>query len=642
LILSFALMLLFPTMLIGWMSYQSAKQEVDRQFTRGAFEQVNVLNKTIDSYLRLEMQEVERIADKIVARDLKPGDSAALALFADFLRHHPEMENGFVGTETGLFVSHRPNKNKFDPRTRPWYQQAMERKGQTVVSDPYLSNVSGNVVVAVARSTKDGAGVVAFSLNLESLGRIVSSVKIGEEGYVYILDRNRTYIVHPTEEAGSKAEAAYLDSLYASQSGTFEYVYKDGSAKKMSFTTNETTGWKLGGTFYLKEIDAAALPILRKTLMVLAVSVLAGAAIILLIVRSITKPLQKLMTVSKKISEGDLTVSAAIDRRDELGQLAKSFDEMRQSLRNILDEVNQSANHLAASAEELMASAEQSTKASEQISSTIQEVAQGTEQQVQSVESGYQVVNEMAASAQQITSNAQHVSTAAQEASSRAEAGNQAVEVAIRQMKAISETVNGLARAVQGLGERSHQIGKILDVITDIANQTNLLALNAAIEAARAGEYGRGFAVVADEVRKLAEQTSHSTQQIAELVASIQQETDKTVQSMETATREVTEGIDVVNTAGESFAEIKRSIAEVALQIQELTAAVAQLSSGASHMVESTRVIREVAEVSASGTQSVSAAVQEQLASMEEISASATALAKMAEELQELVGKFKA
>ncbi|BCJ86548.1 hypothetical protein skT53_15330 [Effusibacillus dendaii] len=221
------------------------------------------------------------------------------------------------------------------------------------------------------------------------------------------------------------------------------------------------------------------------------------------------------------------------------------------------------------------------------------------------------------------------------------EEGNQAIRTAISQMNSIQNTVSGLAKVITGLGERSQEIGQIVEAITSIASQTNLLALNAAIEAARAGEHGRGFAVVADEVRKLAEQSSISAQQISELIATIQEETNKAVESMERGTKEVSEGITAVNLAGESFEQIGHSITDVSSQMQEVSAASKQMSTNSQQVIKSIDTISEITESTAAGAQNVSAASEEQLATMEEITASANALAQMAEELQKIVMKFK-
>ena len=168
-----------------------------------------------------------------------------------------------------------------------------------------------------------------------------------------------------------------------------------------------------------------------------------------------------------------------------------------------------------------------------------------------------------------------------------------------------------------------------------------ILALNAAIESARAGEHGKGFAVVADEVRKLAEHSAGSAQTIARLIALIQEETQVAVQSMAQTTSEVTDGIVVVNKAGESFAQIRISVDDVASQLQGVSAAAQQISVGIDQVLQSEQALAEIAENAASGTQNVAASTEEQLASMEEIAASAESLAHLAVDLQEQIEFFK-
>ncbi|NNV03032.1 methyl-accepting chemotaxis protein [Brevibacillus sp. MCWH] len=642
LLLTFAVILLLPSLLIAGVSFYSAKQEIEDQLLQRADEQVKTLAGTIDAYLDLQMKEVERVASHLAGQGLTSNDSAAHAYLQEAATIHNEWEGIYIGTETGAFVSTVSVKAGYDPRTRPWYQQAMENKGKTVITDPYISASTDLPVITIARTTKDGHGVVGLDLSLQALAEITSRVKIGEFGYVVLMDKQRKFIVHPQQKAGTEAEKAdYIDHVYANEAGTFEFVNQDGQSKRMAFVTNGLTGWKLLGTNYVSEAEAEASDVLPPILTIVAVAVIGGAVLVLWIVRLITRPLAVLMAAAAKISEGDLSEPVRVNARDEIGRLAESFEGMRLSLQSVLAEVNQGAVQVAASAEELMASADQSSKASEQISSAIQEVAVGADKQVAGVEEAYQVVNMMASAAEQINGNTQQVAGLASEASDKAASGSQTVQTAINQMTEMSVTVKELAHTVDGLGKRSQEIGSIVDVISEIADQTNLLALNAAIEAARAGEHGRGFAVVADEVRKLAEQTTQSTQKIAELIAVIRQETNDAVRSMHTVTQEVAAGIDVVHAAGASFEEIRAAVEELAGQIQEVSGAVQQLTEGTKRVVETTHTIREVAEEAAFGTQNVSAAAQQQLASMEEINASATALAKMAEDLQEMVGSFK-
>lgn len=376
--------------------------------------------------------------------------------------------------------------------------------------------------------------------------------------------------------------------------------------------------------------------------MISVMAVILAICIGYVVSRLIARPVVQLASSAEKIASGDLTEDDLhVTNRDEIGELAHSFTVMKNNLRGLIQQVRINAEQVAASAEELTASAEQTSKATEQIAATVQAVASGSEQQASSVGQSAQIVQEMAQGIQQIAANAQKVSASSVQAAQVAEEGNRAIQTASDQMGSIHDKVNDLAAVIKELGQRSMEIGHIVQVITDIASQTNLLALNAAIEAARAGEHGRGFAVVADEVRKLAEQSAASANQINDVISMIRGQMEKAVASMDQVKDEVSEGMDVVTQAGTSFAHIQRSVDDVAVQIQEVSASAQQMSASVEEIVQSITLIREVANETAAGTQNVSAAVEEQLASMEEISSSALALSQMSEDLQKLISRFR-
>lgn len=382
---------------------------------------------------------------------------------------------------------------------------------------------------------------------------------------------------------------------------------------------------------------------LKLLVLILSVaSVLVGLVIAYVISRVISKPLLLITRAARKIAAGDLTnEEIRIKNRDEIQDLAKSFNTMTNNLRDLIQSVSLTTETVAATSEELSASAEQTSKASEQITYTIQEVASGVEKQFQSIEETSTTINEMASGVQLIADSSRVVTTTAQETSKVAAEGGNTIDTAVQQMNSIHHSIQGLAEVIDHLRSRSHEISQIINVITGISDQTNLLALNAAIEAARAGEHGRGFSVVADEVRKLAEQSSVSAQQIGELIKGIQQETQKAVQSMEKATNEVLVGIETIHTTGESFHNIEGSVNQVANQIQEVSAAVQEMAAGTEQMVQSMNDISRIGEVAASNSRQVTGAAEEQLLAMEEITSSTVSMAKMAEELKNLIGKFK-
>jgi len=251
------------------------------------------------------------------------------------------------------------------------------------------------------------------------------------------------------------------------------------------------------------------------------------------------------------------------------------------------------------------------------------------------------IVEQMSAGIHQIAANANVVADVSGQAANTARSGETAVISAVDQMNNIERTVISSAEVVAKLGERSNEIGQIVDTISGIAGQTNLLALNAAIEAARAGEQGRGFAVVAEEVRKLAEQSQDAAKQIAGLISEIQGDTDKAVVAMSEGTREVKVGTDAVAVAGKAFNEIVQLIDQVSGQVRDISAAIQQMAGGSEKIVESVRDIDKISKETAGQAQTMSAATQEQSAAMEEIAASSQSLANMALQLQTAIDKFK-
>lgn len=361
-----------------------------------------------------------------------------------------------------------------------------------------------------------------------------------------------------------------------------------------------------------------------------------------IITRLIANPLKLMVDRTQEIAHGNLSIQQdEVESHDEVGQLGTALKMMTASLCTLVSQVSEAAGHVAASSEELSATAEQSAQATNQVATSITEVAHGAEKQVAAAGDASAIVEQMSAGIQQVAANANKVADISNKTADSANNGGKAVDTAVNQMINIEKTVTNSAQVVGKLGERSKEIGQIVDAIAGIAGQTNLLALNAAIEAARAGEQGRGFAVVAEEVRKLAEQSQEAAKQIADLIGEIQSDTEKAVVAMNEGTREVKVGAEVVNIAGRAFGEIATLINEVSEQVRDISAAIQQMASGSQQIVSSVRQVDVISKDVAGQTQTVSAATEEQSASMEEIASSSESLAQMAQELQRAVSKFR-
>lgn len=643
LLISFLIILIAAVSIIGGMSYQTAKKNFESQITSSAHDNIKILDNLINQMIEAKFNEVNNFA-RVIHSDMYQGDNQdeLRKVLSQYINLNKDIEQVYVAGNDKKFVQ-EPNIQMaadYDPTTRSWYKDAVSKQGGIVVTEPYKAKGNGHIVVTIAKQTEDKNGVVAVDLSLENLLKTTKLINIGKKGYTFILDGKQKIIAHPQEKPGDKAADSWAKRIYEDNQGTFSYTY-DGSEKKMVFATNLKTGWKIGGTMYSNEVIEAAQPVFYNMLIVMLISLVVGGALIYFVTLSITKPLKRLVATSKEISEGDLTQTIEINSNDEIGQLAKGFNEMTDSLRTLIGRINTSAGHVAAASEELTASVRQASEATEQITSAMDEISSGATTQTASVENGAMLLFDVTEGIQHVANSSSSINTASAHTREKAEDGGKLVGKTVNQMQSIAESVSQSDAVIQLLNNKSKQIGDILEVIQNIADQTNLLALNAAIEAARAGEHGRGFAIVADEVRKLAEQSSVSSSEISKLICEIQDDMSKTVKSMNNVNEEVQSGLVIANETKQNFTEILQSTNEIADQIKTMVETANGMSKGANEVSISVGQIAMTAQNNATSTQSVAASAEEQLASMEEIGSAAGALSQMAEELQVLIERFK-
>ncbi len=316
--------------------------------------------------------------------------------------------------------------------------------------------------------------------------------------------------------------------------------------------------------------------------------------------KKIIQPLISLKDSMLAMAQGDLTVSVRVKHdTSEIGQLAEAIEGTREKLKQIIENIKNASSYLNSSAGQLNNQAQQTTAGANETAATMTEIASTVDE---------------------VTTNMIMIGKVADKSASNAIEGNNGITKSIEQMQNINQASYEVGLAFNEVNKTSQEIYQIVDLITNIAEQTNLLALNAAIEAARAGEYGQGFAVVAEEVRKLAEQSSNATKDIATLVTAIQSYTQKAVDSMVIAKQEVENGSIIIQQSGNYFSTIVEGIQSLSSQVNDLVSATNEMSSG---------------------VQNVAASTEEQTAAMEEVTASVETLAKLAGDLNTIVGRFK-
>ncbi|HUI29936.1 MAG TPA: methyl-accepting chemotaxis protein [Candidatus Acidoferrales bacterium] len=327
----------------------------------------------------------------------------------------------------------------------------------------------------------------------------------------------------------------------------------------------------------------------------------------------LSESVARILQEMERFADGDLTVCLDVENDDEIGRLYNGFNKAIVNIRSMLVKVSEAAAATASASHEISSSTEEMATGAQEQSSQASEVANGVE--------------EMTKTILETTKNASIAAESARNAGSIAQEGGKDVAESIDGMNRIAGRVKKSAEMVQALGRSSDEIGKIIQVIDDIANQTNLLALNAAIEAARAGDYGRGFAVVADEVRNLAERTTSATKEITSMIKQIQRDTAEAVNSMESGTKEVDKGKDLTDKAGKSLQRIITAAREVVDVITQVAAASEEQSASAEQI---TKNIDAISNVTLENANVVG-----------QIARSSEDLSKLTLNLQDLVSRFR-
>ncbi|MCB0192274.1 MAG: HAMP domain-containing protein [Anaerolineae bacterium] len=360
----------------------------------------------------------------------------------------------------------------------------------------------------------------------------------------------------------------------------------------------------------------------------------------------------------------------------EVANDAKSLSEASSQLSNVAGQASQATNQISITMQQLAAGVQQQSKSTlhtkstiEQVTRAIDGVAHGAQEQAEAIARSADMANQIGSAIHQVAANAQAGAEGASNAAQTARRGANIVGDTIQGMQAIKTKVGLSAQKVREMGQRSQQIGAIVETIDEIASQTNLLALNAAIEAARAGENGKGFAVVADEVRKLAEKSTDATDEITQLVKVIQQSVTEAVAAMEEGASEVESGVQRANDAGDALADILKAIEAVGIQVKEISAAAQNMNVSSDKLVNSmervSAVVEEnsataeemaanssevfqaidnvacVSESNSAAVEEVGAASEEMSAQVHEVSDAAQVLNAMAQSLQGVVAQFK-
>ncbi|MEK3937596.1 methyl-accepting chemotaxis protein [Sporosarcina sp. FSL W7-1349] len=484
----------------------------------------------------------------------------------------------------------------------------------------------------------------------EGKRNITSDYHFGEEGYLTVINHEGLALGHPMIEGDNvlgledQNGVRYIQKFIeqADAGGGFTEYIHDGVKKIAYSTTFEEWDWILSGSASYKDFNASANQLLHSLFITVALTAVLGVALVFIIVSRMTTPIITVRDHMLELAEGNLSLDELeINRKDELGDLGRGFNQMLRNLRGMVTNIQVNAAEVAATSEELSASAEQSGSASQEVAASIQVISEETAETLIGARHSKDTVQTISHGIEMITRSVEDLSESAIGTENNAKEGYDILNQAKDQMLAIQESSDEMSKVIMSLGGTSAEIGRIISLIDDVSNQTNLLALNAAIEAARAGEHGKGFAVVADEVRKLSEQSQYATNQVSELVNDIQQKVNETIEAAKQEETEILEGRNLVDSASQSITRIHADIENVASQIQTINASIQEINAGTEELVHTVEHAEQVAIQTADNSTSVAAAAEQQSAIVEEITSASESLANMATDLQEIIGQFK-
>ncbi|WP_221799744.1 methyl-accepting chemotaxis protein [Oceanobacter mangrovi] len=611
----------------------------ETSFRHGANQQMMQISQTFETYMTSMAQSVAFLAktDALLALDdsvvnytgaegpMTPEQNGevernAWRLMEDFGSVNPNLEYVYLGLENGSYIQWpKTDLGGYNPTKRPWYAAALKQPGQAVTMAPYADFNTGNPLVPYMHSFKTSSGltgVIAMDITLAKLTEIVRSVTFGESGYLILVDQNGVVLADAGNKDNNFKKVAELGSDYNGMAaGSMDHVMLNGREWLVANYRSPVSGWTLIGLVPTKEVFAAVDAFQWNVAIICLIVIAVFGVVGLWYSNRITSPIAYMTAQMEEIAngEGDLTKRLPVNGKDELAQMAGSFNRFVAMIHQLVRDITQTSGDVSHKAADGAAISTRMAKSAEHQSETMSQLSVS--------------FNEMVSTATEVARSCAETASAADQSQQHVGEGQGYINSSVSAVESLTAGIEDSNQAMKALAEESRNITTILDTIRGIAEQTNLLALNAAIEAARAGEQGRGFAVVADEVRTLAGRTADSTAEIDSMIASLTQQTASVASKLENTLQHSSQTMQATEKTREVFSRIQHSVTSIRDMAQQIAAAAEE-----QHQV-SEMINRNIVDVDTEATATHDSASQ--------LSGSSSELKSLAEHLRSTVVRFR-